>query len=251
MILIKYSEKENNYFHKKINNKNRKFEIWKERAKKLIRDRKEKEGSEIIIIKFFISPILLLLGFIILYFSLEINTFLKISGFMAAYFFPPLGKESVIPIAIAAGMQPFLIAMCIAFLDLIAALFLVWNYDFVKLAPYLGSWMDRLEKRSIDISKGRIWIKGLEFIGVILFVMFPFQGSGGVGGTIIGRLFGINKYLVFLAIGIGSISSSLIIAYSANTIRNIFLTNYIGGIILIIIIAFLFIIYLIHKKGKK
>jgi uncharacterized membrane protein len=217
----------------------------------LILERQQTESNGSIILKFFLAPIVLFLGIALLYLFLQFDIFLKIGGFMIAYFFPPLGKESVIPMAVAVGLNPILVALSVALLDIIAALFLLWNYDFVKIAPYLGPWMDRFEKRNTNISQKRIWIKGLEFIGVILFVMFPFQGSGGVGGTIVGRLFGLNKYIVFLGICIGSLASCFIIAFTADRIRTLLFNNLVGGIILIIIILFFIVIYIISKKYKK
>jgi len=170
---------------------------------------------------------------------------------MIAYFFPPLGKESVIPMAISTGYHPISIALIVAFLDIIAAMFLLWNYDFVKLAPYLGPWMERFEKKGNKISKKRTWIKSLEFIGIILFVMFPFQGSGGVGGTVLGRIIGLNRYVVFSAISIGSITGCLIIAYTAETIKQILFQNLFLGILIIILIVILGIYFLWYRKRKK
>jgi len=211
----------------------------------MVRYRLKDEGAKTIIIKFFLAPLILLLGIVILYLGLDRSTFLIIGGFMIAYFFPPLGKESVIPMAVSTGCHPLSIASAVAFLDIVVALFLLWNYDFVKLAPYLGAWMDRFEKKGNDLGERKPWMKSIEFIAVILFVIFPFQGSGGVGGTILGRLLGLNRYIVFTAISIGSVSGCLLIAYTAETIKQIFLRNiYVGSLIIIIIIAVFFLYYL-------
>ena len=77
------------------------------------------EGAKIIILKFFLAPIILFLGIGILFLILDLAAFLLIGGFMIAYFFPPLGKESVIPMGIAAGIHPILISLVVAFLDMI------------------------------------------------------------------------------------------------------------------------------------
>ena len=72
---------------------------------------------------------------------------------MFAYFFPPLGKESVIPIGVSGGeltipiinqhivvpsIYPLVMALTIAFVDIIVALFLLWNYDLAKKIPLVG-----------------------------------------------------------------------------------------------------------------
>lgn len=217
----------------------------------MVRERLKEEGPKTIILKFFLAPIILFLVIGILFIFLDTKTFLVTGGFMIAYFFPPLGKESVIPMAISTGYHPISIALVVAFLDIIAALFLLWNYDFVKLAPLLGPWMERFEKRGNEFSKKKPWMKGLEFTGVILFVMFPFQGSGGVGGTILGRLIGLNRYVVFTAIGIGSISGCLLIAYTAETIKKILICNVQLGIFIIILLIIAGLYFFWYRKKMK
>jgi uncharacterized membrane protein len=217
----------------------------------MVRERLKNEGPKTIILKFFLAPFTLFLGIGILFLLFDMESFLIIGGFMIAYFFPPLGKESVIPMAISTGIHPITISLVVAFLDIIAALFLLWNYDFVKLAPYLGPWIERFEKKGHELAEKKPWMKGLEFIGVILFVVFPFQGSGGVGGTILGRLIGLNRYIVFAAIGIGSISGCLLIAYTAETIKQILLSNFLLGVLIIILILILGFYFFWYRKRKQ
>jgi len=72
---------------------------------------------------------------------------------MFAYFFPPLGKESIIPIGVSGGeitiplynqqiivtsINPLIMALTIAFIDIVVALFLVWNYDLAEKIPIIG-----------------------------------------------------------------------------------------------------------------
>jgi len=216
----------------------------------MVRNRLKDEGSKTIILKFFLAPIVLFSGIGILFLILDFSNFLIIGGFMVTYFFPPFGKETVIPMAISVGIHPVSIALVVAFLDIIAALFLLWNYDFVKLTPFLGPWMERFEKKGNEIATKKSWMKGIEFIGIMLFVMFPFQGSGGVGGTILGRLMGLNRYIVFTAIGMGSISGCLLIAYTAETIKQILLQNVYLGVFIIILLILGGIYFFWYRKRK-
>lgn len=232
------------------NNKTR-FQKWKERAEKEVEIKIKREGKKLLIFKFFIGPILFFAGFGILFFLLPLTTFGIVAGLMVAYFFPPLGKESVIPMGIAAGINPILISSAIAYVDIIVALFLLWNYDFAKLAPLLGPWMERFERRAMDISKGRLWVKGLSFIGIVLFVMFPFQGTGAVGATVLGRLIGMKHHVLFIGICIGAITGCFLIAYSADAIKNILLENLPLGIIILIIIGVCIGVYVYPCRKKK
>ncbi len=171
---------------------------------------------------------------------------------ITAYFFPPLGKESVIPTGVLAGINPLVIALSIAFVDIIVALFLVWNYDLAKKIPFIGNFMEKVENIGKSSSKKYSWIKPLRFIGIVLFVMVPFQGSGGLVGSILGRLIGMKPMNTVLAISIGSITGCLLIAYFANAILNVVVKNFLYGLLIIVVIIIIGImVYAYRKKRMK
>ena len=144
---------------------------------------------------------------------------------MLSYFFPPLGKESVIPIGVGLGINPLVMALSISFIDFIVALFLVWNYNLAKKIPFVGNFMNRVEKIGKTSSSKYGWIKPLRFIGIVLFVMVPFQGSGGLVGFILGRLFGMKPWNTLIAITIGAVIGTTLIAYFAETLKSVFIQN--------------------------
>ena len=136
---------------------------------------------------------------------------------MMIYFIPPLGKETIIPIGVLGEslhipftdevasippIDPMVMAISIAFVDIVVALFLVWNYDLAKKIPLIGDFMEKVEKIGRSSSEKYAWVKPLRFFGIILFVMVPFQGSGGLVGSILGRLIGMKPRNTFLAITI-------------------------------------------------
>ena len=175
---------------------------------------------------------------------------IKYFPLITAYFFPPFGKESVIPSGIIAGFHPLVIALSIAFVDIIIALFLLWNYDYAKKIPLVGKFMEKVEKIGKNSSNKYGWIKPLRFIGIVLFVIVPFQGSGGLVGSIVGRLVGMKPINTFYAISIGAISGTILIAYFADAILSVFLKNFLYGLLLaIIILVIVFMIY-IYKRNK-
>lgn len=167
------------------------------------------------LVKFFMPFIFSTIGILILFLALPWDTFQKLGTWMILYFFPPLGKESVIPAAIAQGIHPLLIAGAIAFIDIMVGLFLVWNFDLARKIPLIGNFIRRIEAKGNDILAKKPWVEKLAFTGIILFVMFPFQGSGAVGATIVGRMLGMNPRKVWYAVIIGAIVGCLIIAYTS------------------------------------
>jgi uncharacterized membrane protein YdjX (TVP38/TMEM64 family) len=108
-----------------------------------------------------------------------------------------------------------------------------------------------LEKIGRSSSDRYSWIRPLRFIGVVLFVMVPFQGSGGLVGSIVGRLIGMRPWTTFFAIAIGAIIGTLLIAYFSEAILSVFITNFLFGLLLIIILFIIGIMIFIYRKNKK
>ena len=170
---------------------------------------------------------------------------------ISAYFFPPLGKESVIPTGIALNIHPVVLALSIAYVDIIVSLFLLWNYDLAKKIPLIGRFIIKVENIG-DVTSGKYsWITPLRFIGIMLFVMVPFQGSGGLVGTILGRLIGMKSWSIFCAISIGSISGCLLIAYFAELIKSVVIQNMLAGVFIVIILVIFGVMILAYTKSKK
>lgn len=208
-----------------------------------------------------LSPLALAIAYLsLLWVSNPPDVFRILLGAMTAYFFPPLGKESVIPISVTLlkshGYGDFflnavVVPFSISFIDIIVALFLAWNFDLAMKIPVLGTWMRKMEEAGRKrISESR-WQGALIFWGIVLFVIIPFQGSGGVAATIIGRMAGMDWKKTVLAISIGAISGCITIGiisyFAADTLREITggslfkMAAILIGIILLIFLIFWFI----------
>jgi len=179
--------------------------------------------------------------------SLRVAYWPLISG----YFFPPLGKESIIPLGVAAGIHPIVMALSIAFVDIVVALFLVWNYDLAKKIPLIGKFMTKVEEKGNVIEEKYGWIKPLRFIGIMLFVIIPFQGSGGLVGSIVGRLFGMNPWNTFFAICFGAIIGTLLIAMFSKVFLIFAEINMTVTLIIVGIIAAVILLYFGIRKIRK
>jgi uncharacterized membrane protein len=216
--------------------------------------------------QFFLPFSIAVIGISLLYLLLPSETSTKLLILMVLYFIPPLGKESIIPIGVAGGniiipiynttmhvpqINPLLIALTIAFVDIVVALFLVWNYDLAKKIPLIGRFMAKVEDIGRGSSQKYGWIKPLRFIGIVLFVMVPFQGSGGLVGSIIGRLIGMKPWNIFYAITIGTILGCILIAYFAQAILSAFVTNFLVGLLIVIIIIVIGIMIYAYRRSQK
>ena len=163
----------------------------------------------------FLSPFLMTGAFFVLMFlSMGQKEFLILSQLMLVYFVPPFGKGTVVPLGIAGGVDPWAIAICTAFVDIAVGVFLTWNFDLAKKIPFIGSGINRIQLKGKAMLKDLPWLERASFLGIVVFVMFPFQGSGAVGGTILGRAIGLSPNRNLSAVAIGAISGSLILSAS-------------------------------------
>lgn len=142
---------------------------------------------------------------IVLVVSLPQELFLPLAGLIVAYLLPPAGKETVIPVGIALGIPWWYMALAIVAVDLIAALFMALNFDLLFRVPWLGPLLEALTKKTREMLLSHRWLASLWFFAIVLMVMVPVLGSGGVRGSIAGRLLGLPTPLSILAIGAGSL----------------------------------------------
>jgi uncharacterized membrane protein len=196
------------------------------------------------------------------------NELSKIWPLLVAYFFPPFGKETVIPLGVGllkegltipllnlhvepVSINPVSMALSVAFIDIIVALFLVWNYDLAKKIPFVGIFMMKVEEKGKSVEDKYGWIKPLRFIGIIMFVMIPFQGSGGLVASIVGRFIGMKPWNTFIAIAVGAITGCLLVATFSKAFMIFAEINTTLTIILVILLAIILMSYFVAKKLRK
>jgi len=199
------------------------------------------------LLKFF-SPFLMTVGyFILLSLIMTQKAFLNLSSLMILYFIPPLGKESVIPMGIGMGLHWSILAFSIAFVDIVVCLFLIWNFDLAKKLPFIGSGIKRVQLKGGQILESMPWVERLTFIGIVIFVMIPFQGSGAFAGTILGRAVGLSVVANLLAVGLGALIGSALIAlsivYGLGFLGYLAPIQIAGLVILIMIMGTLYFVY--------
>jgi len=139
---------------------------------------------------------------------------------IVAYMVPPLGKESIIPLGVSIGIHPMMLVASIVIVDFLSAMFVYLNYDLLKKNRRIRQLLDKVEKKSQNTIRNK-WFGKAWWFGVGLFMIVPFQGSGSISTTVIGRILGVGNKVFFVIIA-GSILSSTIIAFTANTITGIF-----------------------------
>ena len=72
-------------------------------------------------LRLLVPPLLVVIFFILTFLILSRNRILILGGLMIAYFIPPSGKESIIPIGIGLGIPWWLMALTLTLLGVITA----------------------------------------------------------------------------------------------------------------------------------
>ncbi|MFA5295078.1 MAG: small multi-drug export protein [Methanoregulaceae archaeon] len=185
---------------------------------------------------------------LILLVLLPYDVWLMLGGLLIAYILPPAGKESVIPIGIALGVPWWIMALSIALMDVLAGIFVALNFDIALKIPGVGSWIRKFVAGGEEFFRKRPWVERFYFMGVVLFVMFPLQGSGGIGATLVGRMMGLSPGKVLGAIAIGSLIGCTVIALGAEVIRELFLADPVLGItVAAIVVTSLLALYGLYR----
>lgn len=192
----------------------------------------------------FLLPLALMIAF---YFIFDSHTFYFLVGGMFLYFVPFISKVGFIPIAIANGIHPLLIAFTLAFIEIMVGLFLLWNFDYAKLIPIIGKFIEKCEEKGWKLLKEKRYLRNFAFLGVVFLAGVPIYGSGATTSTVVGRFLGLTALKTFFGVIIGAILGNLFLAYFSNFIITI-AKIYLNSLSIVVIIIIIFIIFYIWKK---
>src|SRR3989454_11788764 len=168
----------------------------------------------------FAFPLLLPLAYIALLQAILPPVFFGIAfGAMLGYLVTPLGAEFWVPSSVllvlqyGGGLPEATVAVAsIVLVDWFTALFLLWNFDLAERAPFLGKFIDRTEVKCRRVLAEEPWRERLAAAALALYVALPVQMSGGVVGSILGRVMGIPRYRVFTIVALSSAAGAVPIA---------------------------------------
>lgn len=191
---------------------------------------------------FFLPMVIVAMYCLALYVALDFDTFAVTGLLMILYLFTPIGKFILIPDVLllgapkwlgieipslrelhgtgSPGLDIFLVAFSIAFVDAMTSLFLVYNFDILEAIPGLGKWLKKQEEKGKERLRKRAKREELAFVGLASFVALSVQGSGGISSTILGRIAGMRDAHIVGALFAGAMAGCTAIAV---------LSYYIGG----------------------
>lgn len=108
----------------------------------------------------------------------------------------------------------------LTYLDVMIALFVAFHMGIVFRLPWVGQKIADMVTDGQFILKKQPWIRRAAFMGLVGFVVFPTSTTGSIGGSIFGRLLGMNRFRVVLAILVGSVLGNGLMLLFAKQISN-------------------------------
>ncbi|MDD1710646.1 MAG: small multi-drug export protein [Methanoregulaceae archaeon] len=197
-------------------------------------------------LRLLIPPLLAVIFFLICILILPQDKILILGGLMLAYYVPPAGKESIIPIGIGLGIPWWLMAITVTLLDVITSLFMIMNFVLMLRVPKLGPWIEKTTTTGREFMAEHPWMARWRIPGVAFFVMLPLQGTGGVGATVVGLMAGLTPGEILFAVAVGAAIESLVFALGSELIWRLIMTNLVLGIGVFIGVIIAIILIYIH-----
>ncbi len=189
-------------------------------------DKPASNGRVALRVVLFLLPFAIALGYIgLLYVVLAAGFFEIALVAMIGYLFTPLGAEFWVPTSViilhsqgGGALDAFWVVSAVVAMDWFIALFLLWNFDLAERAPFLGKFIDKAEARCRRFLEAKPWRQRLALLALALYVALPVQMSGGLVGSILGRVMGVPRRLVFVVVAASSAAGAFSIGALAYVI---------------------------------
>ncbi len=191
--------------------------------RKIVADRAADRWEYLWVLLNFFGPFLAAFAvFMIYYASLPHSMANRLLASSGLYMIPFVTGDKTVLISTAPsfhGYGQYLIAVNLAIMDSLLAWFIVNNIDLMKKWKRAGRLINAIELKSRAMLEKYPRLRSIAVIFIILLVMIPFQGSGGLTASIVGRLMGLKPWKVLMSVAIGAFVGCLAIAYMVDAIK--------------------------------
>jgi len=185
---------------------------------------------------------------------------------MLLYLVAPVGTGIVVPFMMlelnkigAAPHEYVLAVVSIVLVDVFTAMFVAWNWDLLERVPRLGGVLKRVEAKCHRMIARRRWGEGMTLTALAAYVALPVQMTGGLFSSVLGRVMGIDKTRVFLAVtagsAIGAVPMGIVGYVAAQAVLDAFESpsaQTIGAAAgILIMIAFVAVVVFLYLRGRR
>ncbi len=163
-----------------------------------------------LLIRFFLP---ILLAFPVAFLILISGEFPAYAATVGTFFFAfGTGEISAIIVGSALGLNPFIPALLVAFIESDMSLFIAWNFDYLKKIPKIGKYIAKYEEKGAEVIKSRKSLENLGFFFIFSAMFVPLHGTGAITMTLVGRILALGEKRTWLAVTLGSLVRSLLVA---------------------------------------
>ncbi len=174
---------------------------------------KEKKKGQISIFKSPLIRFVLPIVFAIPVVFLALSDIEAYGATIATFFFAfGTGEISAIIVGTAMGLNPFIPALLVAFIESDMSLFITWNFEYLKKIPKIGKYIAKYEEKAGEVLKKRKSLEEAGFFSIFAAMFVPLHGTGAITMTLVGRLIAISERKTWLAVTLGSLTRSLVVA---------------------------------------
>lgn len=104
----------------------------------------------------------------------------------------------------SAPVNVWVLATLVVYGDLATTLVMVANFHLLFGLPVIGKWLRQAQETSWNVLRANRWMRSMAWVGVVVFIAMPFQGTGAVVGTVLARLLALPPWATFSAVATGS-----------------------------------------------
>lgn len=116
------------------------------------------------------------------------------------------------------GFSAAELATMVFVLDIVWAVVLTWHSGVLFRVPYIGPHLKTAVQEGNLLLKQNRWMRRMTLVAVFGFVMLPVSSTGSIGGSLLGRLLGLNRLATFLTVVCGSVVGGLLMLKFAETL---------------------------------
>jgi hypothetical protein len=108
--------------------------------------------------------------------------------------------------------SPNVLAGVVIYAEIGTALVMMANMTLLYRTPWVGARLAAAHEAGWYVLRVHPWMRRMAELGVALFVAAPFQGTGAVVGTILGRVLGLSRVATLGCIAAGSAAGCIALA---------------------------------------
>lgn len=107
------------------------------------------------------------------------------------------------------------IAALVVYIDLATALIMMGGIHVLDRLPFVARRLAKAGESSGRVLEHNPWMHRATWLGLAVFVAVPFNGTGALVGSVLGRLLGLTRVSIVSATGFGSATSATLLGLAS------------------------------------